>query len=149
MKLKTRLAVAFLTVTVVPMLLIFMAFMGLTSYQTSEIRKNYGLQEPVEILSANSMQIFSRLTESSQTEIREKIAEDPGAFEDPAYLDQLNAEILRKYAYTIVRKGSQIIYEGNPSGGEEDFYSELPPYGNGNEDIEGGIYLDVSGVQRG
>ena len=130
MKLKTRLAVAFLTVTVVPMLLIFMAFMGLTSYQTSEIRKNYGLQEPVEILSANSMQIFSRLTE------------DPGAFEDPAYLDQLNAEILRKYAYTIVRKGSQIIYEGNPSGGEEDFYSELPPYGNGNEDIEGGIYLD-------
>ena len=142
MKLKTRLAVAFLTVTVVPMLLIFMAFMGLTSYQTSEIRKNYDLQEPVEILSANSMQIFSRLTESSQTEIREKIAEDPGAFEDPAYLDQLNAEILRKYAYTIVRKGSQIIYEGNPSGGEEDFYSELPPYGNGNEDIEGGIYLD-------
>ena len=34
MKLKTRLMVAFLTVTVVPMLLIFMAFMGLSSYQT-------------------------------------------------------------------------------------------------------------------
>ena len=77
MKLKTKLAVAFLTVTVVPMLLIFMAFMGLTSYQTSEIRKNYGLQEPVEILSANSMQIFSRLTETSQEEIRAKINEDP------------------------------------------------------------------------
>ena len=43
MKLKTRLMVAFLTVTVVPMLLIFMAFMGLSSYQTGEIRKNYGL----------------------------------------------------------------------------------------------------------
>ena len=119
MKLKTRLMVAFLTVTVVPMLLIFMAFMGLSSYQTGEIRKNYGLTEPVDILPANSMQIFSRLTESSQEEIREMIDEDPGAFEDRDYLDQLNEETLGKYAYTIVRKGEQIIYEGNPQDSRE------------------------------
>ena len=72
MKLKTRLAVAFLTVTVVPMLLIFMAFMGLTSYRPVRSARTTAWQEPVEILSANSMQIFSRLTESSQTEIRKR-----------------------------------------------------------------------------
>ena len=142
MKLKTRLMVAFLTVTVVPMLLIFMAFMGLSSYQTGEIRKNYGLTEPVDILPANSMQIFSRLTESSQEEIREMIDEDPGAFEDRDYLDQLNEETLGKYAYTIVRKGEQIIYEGNPQDSREISPDELPSYGNGTESIEGGIYLD-------
>ena len=142
MKLKTRLMVAFLTVTVVPMLLIFMAFMGLSSYQTGEIRKNYGLTEPVDILPANSMQIFSRLTESSQEEIREMIDEDPGAFEDRDYLDQLNEETLGKYAYTIVRKGEQIIYEGNPQDSREISPDELPSYGNGTESFEGGIYLD-------
>ena len=142
MKLRTRLAVSFLTVTVVPMLLIFMAFMGLSSYSTSEIRKNYGLTDQVEVFSANSMQIFNRLTEPGREEIRTQMETDPAVFEDPAYLDILNEEMLSKYAYVIVRKDHEIIYEGNPLSDSEEFYSQLPAYGNGGVDIEGGIYLD-------
>lgn len=142
MKLKTRLAVAFLTVTVVPMALIFMAFMGLSSYQISEIRKNYGLTEQIDVLPANSTQIFNRLTEAGREEIRRQMDLDTAFFEDPEYLDTLNKEMMGKYAYIIVRKGEDIIYEGNPSTEEEEFYRQLPAYGNGGADIEGGIYLD-------
>ena len=59
MKLRTRLAVSFLTVTVVPMLLIYMAFVGISGYQTEIIRKNYGLSEQIDLFSGNSMQMFN------------------------------------------------------------------------------------------
>ena len=142
MKLRTRLAVSFLTVTVVPMLLICMAILGLNSYQSNLIRKTYGLRNQTNLLSGNSMQVFNRLTEASQDKIRETMENDPGLFEDMEYLEALNETMLTKYAYTIVRKGDELIYVGNTKAGETEFYDQLPEYGSGGADIEGGIYLD-------
>ncbi|RGZ00107.1 HAMP domain-containing sensor histidine kinase [Clostridium sp. AM58-1XD] len=143
MKLRTRLAVAFLTVTVVPMLLIYMAFMGLSDYQTRSIRKNYGLTEQIDILSGNSMQMFNRLTKQLQWEIREQMIKDPDQFEDLSYLSSLNEKLIAKYAYMIVRKGRQIIFIDQQAIDKDDNISEqLPDYGTGGADIEGGIYLD-------
>ena len=126
MKLRTRLAVSFLTVTVVPMLLICMAILGLNSYQSNLIRKTYGLTNQTNLLSGNSMQVFNRLTEASQDKIRETMENDPGLFEDMEYLEELNETMLTKYAYTIVRKGDELIYVGNTKAGETEFYDQLP-----------------------
>ena len=65
------------------------------------------------------------------------IDEDPGAFEDRDYLDQLNEETLGKYAYTIVRKGEQIIYEGNPRTAGRSLRMSSPPTGTARRALRG------------
>ena len=70
MRLKTRLAVAFLIITIVPLMLFYVAVVGLTSYQTNSFKKEYQLTDNVDLFSGNSLQIFNRLTKRSQEEIR-------------------------------------------------------------------------------
>lgn len=143
MKLRTRLAISFLTVTVVPMLLIYMAFMGLSDYQTRTIQKNYGISEKIDIFSGNSMQVFNRLTKPLQLEVREQMDKRPEQFENQEYLNALNEKFLKKYSYMIVRKGGKIIFiDQKTIDRDENIASQLPEYGTGGADIEGGIYLD-------
>ena len=41
-----------------------------------------------------------------------KIKENPDQFENPDFLENLNQELKKKYAYLIVRKDGEIIYCG-------------------------------------
>lgn len=143
MKLKTRLAVAFCIITVVPIVLIYMSFLGLSSYQMNSFRKTYGLSERVDLLSGNSMQVFNRLTEQIQKQIRAELDQDTSKFKEKSYLKELNRKLLAKYAYLIVRKDDQIIFVGNDNLRIEDrIFLQLPQYGDLQEEITGGIYLD-------
>ena len=54
MKLKTRLAVAFMIITIVPMLLIFVSFFAINDHQARSFTKEYGLTEQVDLLNGNS-----------------------------------------------------------------------------------------------
>ena len=142
MKIRTRLGIAFITITLVPMLLIYLAFSLLSTYQMRAFRDYYGLAEQVNLLSGNTMQIFNRLTQGSQKAIREKLETSPDSFADPAYLDAINQDLRQKYAYLIVRKGSEFIYSGREDENPE-IYQHLPDYDEiGNTFLEGGIYLD-------
>ena len=143
MKLKTRLAVTFFIITLAPVILICAAADGLSNYQAQAFRKAYGLNEQIELLSANSMQIFNRLTQKYQAQIRQSLDEDSGRFENTEYLNQLNQQLLDHYAYLIVRKDSQLIYNGSmDAAADMELCSMLPEYSSLNDDLEGGIYLD-------
>lgn len=143
MKIKTRLAVAFLTITVVPIALIYISVMGLSNYQMKSFRKAYGLNESVDLLSGNSMQIFNRLTQKPQEEIKKVLEEHPENFDDPDYLNKVNELLLSKYAYMIVRKDDDITYIGNHDLDEADtLFAQLPKYGEMDGTLEGGIYVD-------
>ena len=143
MKLKTRLAVAFLTITIVPLLLFYAAVMALSSYQAQAFRKEYGLTEQIDLFSGNSLQVFNRLTSRAQQDIREEIEASPDLYEDKAYLDQVNTQLKEHYAYLIVRKGNGIIYWGGDNGVvDQDLCSQLLEFNAVGEDLEGGIYLD-------
>ncbi len=142
MKIKTRLGIAFVTITLVPMLLIYLAFSLLSRYQMKAFRDSYGLTEQVDLLSGNSMQVFNRLTQSSQRAIQEKIRTSPDSFSDMEYLDTVNQDLKHKYAFLIVRKGNEIIYSGADQENPE-LYQRLPDYDRPeNTFLEGGIYLD-------
>lgn len=142
MKLKTRLAMAFVIITIVPIMLIYVSVLGLTNYQMRSFRKTYGLTEQLDLFSGNSMQIFNRLTRPTQDALRELLKQEPEKFEDIGYLDLVNEELLKKYAYLVVRKGSQIIFSGCEPGTENDIHSFLPQFGELESSLEGGIYLD-------
>ena len=143
MKLKTRLAVAFLTITIVPILLFYVAVVGLSSYQTQSFRKEYGLTEQVDLFSGNSLQIFNRLTKRYQEEIRQTLKDNPGLYEDGAYLNNLNEELKSHYAYLIVLKGGEVSFCGsNDMQMDPALYDKLPDFDAMKGDLEGGIYLD-------
>ena len=142
MKIKTRLGIAFITITLVPMLLIYLAFSLLSRYQMRAFRDSYGLTEQVDLLSGNSMQVFNRLTQTSQKAIQEKIRTSPDSFADLTFLETVNQDLKSKYAYLIVRKGDEIIFSGSELTDSE-LYQHLPDH-DGREAafMEGGIYLD-------
>ena len=143
MKLKTRLAVAFLTITIVPMMLFYLMAMVLGNYQAKSFIKEYGLTEPVDFFSGNSMQIFNRLTKRSQEDIRRTLDKNPGKYSDPDYLDSINAELKSHYAFLMVLKGDVIIYCGDDNIKEDEaLCAQLPHFGAMKGDLEGGIYLD-------
>ena len=87
MKLKTRLAVAFMIITIVPMILIFVSFFAINDHQARSFTKEYGLTEQVDLLSGNSTQVFNRLTRRVQQVIREELDKKPELYEDSSHLD--------------------------------------------------------------
>lgn len=140
MKIKTRLTIAFLTITVVPLALIYFAFMGLANHQIRSFQETYGLSEKIDLLSGNPMQAFNRLTREIQEEIQTAVDENISLFEDPDYLDQLNAELQEKYSYLILRREDEITYSGSQEGAK--LYEHLPAYDDYEAAISGGFYLD-------
>lgn len=143
MKLKTRLVVAFVTITLMPIFLIYMVVVGLSSYQTRAFNKEYGLTEQIDLFSGNSVQAFNRLTKRFEEQIKETAKTAPEQFENTDYLVQLNEELEKYYAYLIVRKGNRIFFTGDDDFSiDDDILVHLPEYGNGRSSVEGGLYLD-------
>ena len=108
----------------VPIALIYITAIGLVNYQGRSFQKNYGLSEQIDLLSGNSTQVFNRLTQGVQKTIQKALDDSPELFEDSVYLDSLNAELLKKYSYLIVRKGGEIIFSGSEDGKEVNFRTE-------------------------
>ena len=145
MKLKTRLAMTFLIITVVPMALIFLSVGWLSSYQAKTFSKEYGLTEQVDLfpLGSNSVQIFNRLTERALGDIRKSLESEPEKYEDPAYLNEVNKKLAAHYAYLILRKGDKIVYCGDQEDEDSDILcSKLLDFDSMQDGLEGGIYLD-------
>ena len=139
MKIRTRLAIAFVTITVVPIVLIFVAAFGLVNYQEHLFQKTYGLSEQIDLLSGNQTQVFNRLTQGIQEEIREAVGENTDLFEEPAYLNKVNEELRDKYSYLVIRKGKNITFCGSEDGRE--LCERLAPYGDQGS-MAGSIYMD-------
>ena len=129
MKLKTKLAVSFLSVVLAPILLIGVSMMVMEHFQVRALRENYGLEDAESFYSADSLQLFNALTQSMREEVEEILGEDPALLEDAAYQENLNQRLQAKNSYLIVRKEAQILYSGSPEGSQ--VCERLPGYGCG------------------
>lgn len=146
MKIKTKLAIAFLTTTVVPISLIYLVIVGLSNYQTRIIRENYGLTEQVDLSAGASIRVFSHLTESIQREVDKEIASNAEKFEDQSYLEDLNGRLSMKHSFLIVRKSNSFLFmgkEADPEGLEK----KIADYENLGYESAWGNYLD-SGTEH-
>ena len=115
MKIKTRLAIAFLIITVVPISLIYLAMVMLNNYQGKMFSQTYGLSEEVDLTAGGSIRIFNRLTESIQREIDREIETEPEKFGDGNYLADLNGRLSMKHSFLAVRKDEELSFTGNES----------------------------------
>jgi len=113
MKIRTRLAIAFLTITVLPITLIYLAIMSLYDYQGRIFSETYGLEEQVDLASGASIRVFSRLTEAIQMEIDQTLEKDPEKFHDRTYLDKMNTDLAKAHSFLILLDEQELLYTGN------------------------------------
>lgn len=141
MKIRTKLAIAFLTITVVPIALIYIAIIGLNNYQAKTFSETYGIAEQVDLTGGSSIRVFSHLTESVQRDIDKDLKNQPDLFTDQQYLEELNRRLASKYSFLIVRRDGQFLFIG-----DEDTVVELQEELLNFEEVEAmsnwGNYLD-------
>ena len=140
MKIRTKLLITFLTITVVPIFLIYISMLGLSSYQNRVFRETYDVGQ-VDLSAGASLRVFSQLTESIQKEIEEKIAKDPEIFTDQSYLGDLNARMTEKHSFLMVTKDGKLIYIGNDETASS-LEREISDYAEINDSDSWGNYLD-------
>lgn len=141
MKFKTRLIIAFFTITLIPVLLSSIMIIVLGRYQIGAIDKAYGITgTTVESLS-NPMQVLSRVTEKPYRELEVLANESPENLEDATYLDEFNRKLKGKKAFLLVRKERTLVYIGTDSEKIKKITAQLPEYGESDITSENGIYL--------
>ena len=143
MKLRTKLIITFLILILVPVLFTGIAFFAFGRYQIKSIEKLYNVEDPTYETFSNTTAMLSRATQIIYEGMRQKLTENPQAFEDPEYLASVNTELEARYSFLVVRKGDTYIYCGKEEN-QEALFSMLPAYGDYDSSQDMGIYVGGS-----
>lgn len=141
MKFKTKLAITFLTIILLPVLLSLLAFMAIGTVLIRAADENYGLETTDYSMMSDSIDAFSRGTDELFNMIWENAKNDPVQLEDRDYLTGLNDMASENSSYILVRKDSDIYYTGNETAAEK-IFRRLPLYGQESERPDAGFYYN-------
>lgn len=141
MKIRTRLMIAFLIITVVPISLIGLSIMVLNNYQGKVFSETYGLSEQVDLSSGTSIRIFSHLTENVQMEIDRALEEDTEQFLDQTFLENLNFRLQQNHSFVVVLKAQELVFTGNLNTTYE-LAEDIESFDDLGSTAEWGNYLD-------
>ncbi len=139
MKLRTRLMIAFLVVIFVPIALFCVVAVGFGKYQLQALEESMGVTDLTYESLSNSMILVSKSTQRLFEHMQSKAAEDADAFLDKDYLQGLNRELQSKSSFLVVRRGTELYFEG-ADGQIDILFSELPEYGDYTSP-DGGRYI--------
>lgn len=141
MKLKTRLIIAFITVTILPLCLSIAVIFAFSRLQLRTIEKNYGITGATYESFSNPVRMLSKATEVSYKQLIITANRDAKKFEDITYLDTVNHELKAMNSYFILREDEEIIYSGSDSEKAAKVYEQLPEYGHHDSSSENGMYV--------
>ncbi len=127
MKLRTRLIISFFIIILVPVLLAGATMWGFGKYQMRAMRQIYDTDGNAYDYFVNSFEALSHFTKSTYEKLQKVARETPEKLEQQEYLNQVNAELENRYSYLIVRRGEELIYEGNGTANQE-LKENLPEY---------------------
>lgn len=127
MKLRTRLIISFFIIILVPVLLAGATMWGIGKYQMRAIRQIYDADGNAYDYFLNSFEVLSRFTKSTYEELQKVAQDTPDKLKEQEYLNTINEELEAKYSYLVVRRGEELIYEGNGTSHQE-LRENLPEY---------------------
>ena len=139
MKFKTRLWITFVTLIILPVILISIAFTFISVHVIKTGGKNYGIEVNDFTMLSDSIADFAELTDETFYKLQVQVNLDSGRFLDEKYLGEINEEIAKTASYLIVRKDKQIYYTGNKTASDK-ISARLPEYGSINEGADAGYY---------
>lgn len=140
MKFKTKLAITFLTISLLPILLSLLAFLAIGTALVWTADQKYGMETADYSMMSDSIDAFSRRTDELFNRILQQTDTDPALLEDREYLNTLNQVALENSSYIIVRRGDGIYYTGNTEAADW-IFDRLPSYGRENERADSGVYF--------
>lgn len=141
MKFKTKLAITFLTIILLPVLLSLVAFIVIGTVMVRSADQAFGLETSDYSMMSDSIDAFSRGTDELFNEILAKAKQEPEDLENEAYLEELNALAGEKSSYIIVRKWDALYFAGDQSAANK-IFDRLPSYGLENENADAGVYYN-------
>lgn len=141
MDFKKRLIVAFMIMTLFPMLLLVSLGFVIIKYQASVMQQAYNTE--VDTLQAlqNPVQVLNRLTRGTYNELKTVIKSNPERMSDTSYLQEINESLGERQAFLVVQKNNSLAYCGDETIYEK-IEDTLPEYGSYNTNIDGGLYIN-------
>lgn len=143
MKLRTKLLITFFTIILLPMAMIYLCLTVLGNFQGRALKSDYDIAGVGDVYSVAAVRVFNSLTLEVQREVAQAAKESPDSFREPAYQEQLNEKLARKYSFLAVREGESLLYNGS-GGGDEELLKELPPCGEEGENSSGSVFTGES-----
>lgn len=128
MKLKTKLIVAFFTIVLVPLIVVYLGISIFTNVQLRSMGGEISTRSMMDFFEGNAIQLINSMTTGKFEQLQEDARDNPGYFEDKGNLEKINAELQTSYSFLIVRQGGIITYQGSSVIGDE-FLRGLPGYG--------------------
>ena len=141
MKIRTRIIIAFLIITVVPISLIYMMILALNDYQGKMFSETYGLEEQVNLSSGTSIRIFSYLTENLQIQLDRMLDEDADQILRPDVQEKINSGLQQSHSFLVVLKDQELIFAGN-AGITQELEKDFENFDDLGFTAEWGNYLD-------
>lgn len=141
MDFRKRLIVAFIIMTLVPLVLMAGLGFGIIKYQASVMQQAYDTE--VDTLQAlqNPVQVLNRLTRGAYNELKTMTKNNPERMSDLKYLQDINKSLGKRQAFLVVQKDGNLMFCG-----DETIYKKiedtLPEYGSYNTNIDGGLYIN-------
>ena len=111
MKIRTKLAIAFVTMILVPLALCVAVGTAITKYQFNMIKEYYGIETTYDTISDSTL-FLNKVTQKLYGEIERQAETQPEVFQDMNYVENLNNQLKNKYSFLVLREGSAIIYNG-------------------------------------
>lgn len=131
MKLRNRLAIAFIIILLVPVGLVSLCIALFNGYQIRLLNQAYGVETDEDnVFNANMIELFDALAEKSDSAVKLELEKDTEQFKDIHFLQQINDQVSDWYSYLIVRSNDEFLYFGLPGGAwSSELLSQLPGYG--------------------
>lgn len=141
MDFRKRLIVAFMIMTLFPMVLLTSFGVVIIKYQAAVMQQVYDTE--VDMLQAlqNPVQVLNRLTRSTYNELKSLTKSNPDCMLDTAYLQDLNESLGERQAFLVVYKNGTLVYCGDDITYEK-IEDSLPKYGTYTANIDGGMYIN-------
>lgn len=127
MKFNTKIKISFLSITVIPVILITVLFVGIFSAQIRNVEKNYGIDNVGIDGLVNQTKIYNKLTQKIYDEIVDVVHKDVQKICDTEYISEKNEELKDKSSFLIVELDEEILFNGAGDLGEE-ILAKLPEY---------------------
>lgn len=142
MKLRTRLIISFCIIIFVPVLLAVATIWGFGQYQMKAVRQIYNIDGNAYDYFVNSFKVLSHFTKSTYEDLQKVAKNQPEQLEDPDWLEKVNRQLSDKYSYLLVRKGKELIFNGN-TGSEIILEEDLPEYDSDTiQSAASGFYME-------
>lgn len=141
MKIRKRLMIAFLMITLLPVVLSVSIGTMLIKYQGMLMQQSYDISGDTVQLILNPMRILDGITKKIYQEITDTAREDTGKLEDKEELEKWNERLKWLHSCLLVRKGEDYFYIGN-QGKFNQIRGSLPDFGSYMESGGGTSYVE-------